>query len=85
MTGHWCRRRTTWGPVLTLEESRLAQLNAGHLLPRIEFDRFGSLSAMILGDLEIQLKFQHSVGYTVKSFSEVNKRHSNHLIDISFL
>ena len=55
MVGYWCTRRTTLGQVLILGESRklrLAQLSAGRLLPRIEFDRLGSLSAMIEENLD---------------------------------
>jgi len=46
------------GQVLILGEYRkwhLAQLSAGRLLPRIEFDQLGSLSAMIKDNLELQI------------------------------
>ena len=47
------------GQVLILGESRkwrLAQLSAGRLVPRIEFDQLGSLSAMIEENLELQIE-----------------------------
>ena len=35
---------------------QVAQLSAGRLLPRIEFDQLGSLSAMIEDNLELQIE-----------------------------
>ena len=54
-------------------DDALAQLSAGRLQPSVEFDRLGSLSAMIVGGPELQIG---TPTYTVK----LHGRHSQKLL-----